>query len=532
MNIDIIQARNGSQTYKIDGTLIHSAYNPEKEAQRFINNKIGDSKPGTIILLGAGGGYILNEIKRHYPDRKTIAIWYDTGIYHITKPEVCCAWHPECDTEIRPFLFEHISELDIEGMVILQWQPCVKIFGSLHNTIMQSLSNVIQQLNGSLMTVKTFGKRWINNAVSNLLHFSTFYKSLKIQDNICITASGPSLEYCVPFLKEWMKSMQIFALPSSLAFLSKHGIMPDAVITTDPGFYSSMHFQWNNREVPLFMPITAYKGISKQNWLPVLIYQKSFIESLLLSQFQDQLISIPENGTVAGTALEIALKLTNQNIFLCGQDFGYQDIFCHVRPHMFDRLFQSTSTRFETELGIRSKRAFTSAETRVNTVERTSLPLKTYAQWFQAKAGEYKGRVFRLFPSSVLQNDIPSVSIKDAVNIVQGADKKQKICLEKVQLCADPEKFISRHLESVMHILKNAEKDLSNTPVKAVLFSNQRIFTVLYQLYAGELIRIRKLSRTGELSLAKKEAESILSKAHSFIHAVKKRTTGYQGINL
>ena len=78
--LKVISSKKGPPTLINNSTYLHSRYDPEKEAFRFIKNIINTSSPSCIIVLGAGIGYLIKAINELFPDSVIISIFYSEFI--------------------------------------------------------------------------------------------------------------------------------------------------------------------------------------------------------------------------------------------------------------------------------------------------------------------------------------------------------------------------------------------------------------------------------------------------------------------
>jgi len=60
-NVQVLTAKNGSSTVLVDGVLLHSKYDPERETARLVESQ-NASVEGTVIVYGAGLGHHLREL--------------------------------------------------------------------------------------------------------------------------------------------------------------------------------------------------------------------------------------------------------------------------------------------------------------------------------------------------------------------------------------------------------------------------------------------------------------------------------------
>ena len=81
-SISIEQARSGEPSATIGSVRIHSIYNPDREAEKFLRAHLADISPNaSIVIIGAALGYIDRVLKRIRPDCSIIAIHLDTGLF-------------------------------------------------------------------------------------------------------------------------------------------------------------------------------------------------------------------------------------------------------------------------------------------------------------------------------------------------------------------------------------------------------------------------------------------------------------------
>jgi len=70
-NVKLTVAENGCNVVTVDGVLLHSRYDPQREAAR-LADAAGESFSGTVIVYGAGFGYHLQEILKRGAERLVV----------------------------------------------------------------------------------------------------------------------------------------------------------------------------------------------------------------------------------------------------------------------------------------------------------------------------------------------------------------------------------------------------------------------------------------------------------------------------
>ena len=108
----------------------------------------------------------------------------------------------------------------------------------------------------------------------------------------------------------------------------------------------------------MFRSLSAVPALHSYRNPIVPLVQGLFFEEDFFSHSTIPVLSVPANGTVAGTALSLALTLTKREIIFAGLDFCSSDISSHVKPHGFDSLIRDTADRLSPYYSRVFERAF------------------------------------------------------------------------------------------------------------------------------------------------------------------------------
>jgi len=398
--MNIYTSAKGHLCVEKDGKNLHSKYNPDREAERFIEVS-AITNPSIIILMGAGLGYILKEVIRKYPQSQIIAVYYSDEIYQnrqYTNTSVK-NWFPSSQTSIHSFFSECITEVYLRNLHVLEWNPSSLIFPKISLEINKVLKTIIQQLNGNIKTTALFGKKWLRNMLCNYLSINSYCSLNKSSSPIVIVSSGPTLKTSLRQIQKYRDRILVWALPSSLKALQNAEIKPDLLISTDPGYYGRVHLNYLPDGIPVAFPLTGSRGIWMKGNPLVIINQSLPFEKDLFRISGLESIVIPSNGTVSGTALELALRYSDK-IFFAGLDLCFHDIQSHIKPHSFDDLLFSDSHRSKPLQSIYYHRA-SMAKADFYRGIRTSKSLETYKNWFNSRDIDSSRKIKRLNPSPV-----------------------------------------------------------------------------------------------------------------------------------
>jgi len=350
-NVIVEPAKTGIPTLKIaiDGRIqyLHSKYDPEKDAERFVDKYINETYKH-VLFVGTGLGYHISKFLRTNPDTK----------FSIYEPndEVLHAYLANAKLNALPLhnlgrIFTGTNESDItnelqrllqssKGVLQIIMLPVYeKIYGPQMGTIMESVLDSLKEKKSSLATNITFQKRWTINSIKN---FPTVLKTPNILHDIdkntfegkpaIIVAAGPSLNEEFENLR-YIKDnglAYIFSVGSAINSLIEHGIHPDAACTYDPTERNQLVIQRikdeNITDIPLvfgssvgFETLDVYPG----KMLHMITSQDTISPQLLVAtQSIDIVMDAP---SIAVVTFQLLNQLGCNPIVLVGQNLGYQD---------------------------------------------------------------------------------------------------------------------------------------------------------------------------------------------------------------
>jgi len=372
-------------------TRLHSRYNPQLEAQRYIDALKIDKDINCFILIEPGMGYMIPVLRKNRPDGKIVVLHADAGFR--TLPGVLqgdAVWYPDGEASAQGFLEAEVPTA--ARIRIVEWRPGLNVYGDKVLDLVRESAEFIKRLEAGRRTDAFFGKRWMRNFFRNLALFQNTLMYRKMDIPVVITGSGPSLEAVLPRILAVRESVFILAASSSLQALAVGSITPDLVISTDGGGWALTHlysFFRPLRPKPGILALSLCAAVPSQcSALPFLpMNDGSLWQSMALHATGIPSVLIPQRGTVTASALELALELSNGNIFLAGMDLSVCDIRSHARPNGFDHLFFGTATRLRpvyTQYFIRSGNI------------KTGGSLDVYAAWFKSRLSSFPKRVFSL----------------------------------------------------------------------------------------------------------------------------------------
>jgi hypothetical protein len=422
--IETICSRSGLPTAIVNGILLHSRFDPREEAIRFIRASLDpDRVRNTIILLGESFGYLTDEIRLLFPRAKLLTVYYSSGFNPKKNIPDPLSWDPENEIPFEQYLSENVSESDCSGIAVIEWPAAASSNPDLSKLINSALARHLSQLQGNVLTTAAMGRLWIRNAIFNAINISSIADSLPIDRGRIpfVAGSGPSLDRAIETILPFRNDLTVIALPSALEILGQHGIVPDVVVVTDPGYYSWLHLsRLKNARAVVAMPLSACRGIWKlENASVCFIEQPYFFEKELLSAIGARSIPIVPGGTVASSALSLALASSNGPIAVAGLDFCYDDILSHSRPNVFYDIMEICSNKLSPNYSKAFSRAMLFTQIKVNSRNlRTSRPLLSYSAWLSDLAKDSHRRIVQIAPIEGGFNRLPSIDKEEISSLI------------------------------------------------------------------------------------------------------------------
>ena len=422
--------------------LLHSRYNSEGEAERYVNSLSIKENIRFFILVEPGLGYIIPPLKRRNPGAKIISLHVESvnGIY---APD--SEWHPGMGITIQDFLESEIPGAEAADIKLIEWRPALKIFGDAYAALVAESAGFVKRLDAGFRTVKVFGRRWFSNFFKNLGLIRNIVYPSPVSASILVTGAGPGLEEVIPLISEEFKRGNLFILASSSSFmaLSAHNLNPDMVLCTDGGNWAKLHIYECFRKTsmcqkaafPLATALTAALP-SQCELMPILpICDGSLWQSLILKELNIPHIILPQRGTVSAQALDLSFALTDKKVFFAGMDMKINDIRSHVKPYSFDSLLEEKTLRIN---------PFYSQTYGRSLALNDGGSYAIYASWFEKQIPCYPKRLHPLGENnpvfnSLEKNNLQIISEKDPVKFKTVEFKHEGIISQKALAIVEKE---------------------------------------------------------------------------------------------
>ncbi|PJO41239.1 hypothetical protein CWD94_23985 [Lysinibacillus xylanilyticus] len=353
LNIKSITAKDGNETFEVNGYLLHSKYNPNREAESLIKKEI--NKNYVNVILGFGGGYLANAlVKEEISNDKILFIEPITTFESFNTKQYDIVFGDNLDT-IQEAIEGKLRFFSRKINVICA-PNYDKIFPSLYVNVLKKVKD-LQNLNIVYNnTVRDLSVTWQENSIRNMLPTYT-NGSLNVLEKyyncpVIVASGGPSLTKQLNLLKNIRKNVILIAAGSTVNTLITHNIEPDYIITIDGSEinYDSHFKDLKVKSAELMYASTSHYKIQqnfKNRQYAFLDTRENKYKEHVNNTLGIDLPNILGGGSVANFALSIARYLSTGPIALIGQDLAYTEGKTHAEGNKNLKAADTTFLTFQ-----------------------------------------------------------------------------------------------------------------------------------------------------------------------------------------
>lgn len=385
------------QTVIVNGIRLHSAYNPQKEAERFVQQITCPYNPKAVLITEPACSYCLPFLRERFKNARILAVRYDkqfasydAGFDHVL--------YAEKGNSLSEQLFLLLGEEGLSQTLFLSWKPSEQAYSSQNTFVWNEIKQAVLKSRDVLGTRTYFAQRWAKNACRFALYAQSFSIPQKTHDPVVICASGPSLMSSLPEIQRLRSRMIVIAVSSALLPLVTYGITPDLIISTDGGYWAKPHLSCIDRNmlsVPLALsPESACHTQILSSCSIVPLAYGDGISQTILEELNIPAVRAERNGTVSGTVARLALNLTDNDVYICGLDLASAPGSVHAHPNENENRDSTKDNRLSPQ------------ETRLTPTHFSNGSLELYRKWFCTS--DFNGRLHRL-SNTIYKNQLGQV---------------------------------------------------------------------------------------------------------------------------
>ena len=346
-------------------------------------------------------GYIIPVLREKFISSKIIAL----HIGNFPPVPGACALQKREDNEVFEFLEKEVPDTDSKNIRIIEWRPSMNFYGKEYVKLLSLAVEYLKRADAGRRTTAVFGRRWIRNFFKNLKLVNRTLLYRRADFPVIVTGSGPGLEAALPVIEKLKDRCFLIAASSSISALLHRNICAGLAIATDGGSWALRHLYplYRNAASAGFFPaVNLCAALPSQcGHAPfLLINDGSFWQNIVLNELGLPSVVVPQKGTVSATAVELAMALTNGNIYLAGIDLCVKDIRTHTRPYAFDYILARRDCRFAP--------VYSQSFIRSGLLKEGG-SMDIYAAWFKNQLSSWPKRIFSLGGShEIFETSSPS----------------------------------------------------------------------------------------------------------------------------
>lgn len=434
-------AKNGEITANENGILLHSSYNPTREAATSVNQK-GILENSTTVFFGFGLGYHLVEWAKTYKKIKKLVI-VEPDLLHFFASLCILDWREvfevenfiialSCSPQEVLVLLENQNEINIGKVGVsdcffFDIKPFEVHAQNYFNSLKTLIDRNIQKNKINDATLKKFGKLWCKNSKKNLYELKkcNFINDFENKTNLpfLILGAGPSLEKIIPHLKELQKKMILICVETALFSLLKNNIEPDFIIILDPQFWAYKHIAaLKSPKSILITEISVYPSVFRFCCKKTILCHSQFpIGQFFEKKLNLKLGDLGTGGSVASSAWNFAKYCGSKQIYFAGLDLSFPEKQTHIKGSSAEQNFLKVSDKILSNEKLNISSLFSAnAQIGKNYFEKpvlTDSRMKMFEWWFEAKiAANPEIENFTLCPEGL---KIPGVKIKNVDELLK-----------------------------------------------------------------------------------------------------------------
>ena len=332
---EIIKTKTNQSTVKINekdkSYFLHSKYNPNREGKNIAEENF-DKSIENYIIFGLGFGYHVGELMAMAPNSNFHIIETNKEIFRLALDNVDLTNILE-NNRVKLLVTDDIVEInDILNHVLLK--DNIKIV--LHNPSFRIIPDNLLELKYLLEefkmkedSVEKFAPALEVNFQSNIKNYD---KNVDILFNkyenmpLYLISAGPSLDKNIKELKKVKDKGVILSVGRAVRPLLKENIKPDLIIITDPSSYLyDMQLGGLEINVPIIVLSTCDKNVMlNYKGQKLIALQEGYSPAEEYAKLHNHKL-VQTGGSVATTALDVAINMGCNPIIFVGQDLAYTD---------------------------------------------------------------------------------------------------------------------------------------------------------------------------------------------------------------
>lgn len=429
-------------TLAINGSFVHSKYNPQEEARRILVSDFFQTAEvqSRCIFAGLGLGYLASQYIERFPSAEAVIVEADSNVF------ICFLASRRLDSFFRHRRLSLLIGIQPEEaasfLASTGWNNTIlfkaPIFAEAYRQWYKTFFTLLERnkMKNSInaKTLERFGTLWLKNTVKNLgLLCSTAkvgcFKNAFSDAAAVVLAGGPSLTAHLEIVKKSSKGFIIIAVDTAMRACLRAGVTPDFILSFDPQYWNYLHTAGlDTSKSVLISEAAVFPAVLRQCYRAVFFSNSSVPFARYLEgegQNGDEDYTLAAGGSVATTAWDFARYIGAKPVIMAGLDLAYPHKQTHFAGSTFEEAVHTRSTRFASA----EQANFNSLYSAFPSLHQdyaggtvlTDRRMLLYAWWFESTLAKYPEiKTFNLMPRGVLIPGMSACSAEDFTGLIGG----------------------------------------------------------------------------------------------------------------
>jgi hypothetical protein len=360
--IRLVPTPSGAPTATVDGILLHSRYDPRRDAVLQAEREI-DAEATAVIVFGFGLGYGVEAARRRLPLSTLLVVEPDARIF---KAALFARNFSELLPDPRLLLHiggepEGLAPL-LEGMPLarpafLRLRPEVERDPAPYRAAEEVVHSWILRRDVNVNTLNRFGRLWVRNLCRNMKAFLDCPGVGALEGRFAgmpalMVAGGPSLDALLPHLREASRRALVVSVNTPLRPCREAGVEPDFTVVVDPQYWASRYMDWTTSTTGVVVAEpSAHPRAFRREGARFFLCSSLFPLGETLETAVGPKGKLGAGGSVATSAWDLARLLGAAPLYTAGLDLGYPGLRTHCRGAYVEDSWLAGSGRLATAEG-------------------------------------------------------------------------------------------------------------------------------------------------------------------------------------
>ncbi len=356
--VEIHTAKNGEQTATLNGTFLHSRFDPCREAKKLASTLL-EHPADAIVVFGFGLGYHVRELSLFAPSLPLLVVEPVPALLAHAADIHPAGWWEELRAvtlwkpDDWPGMLAFLQDQGIRNPAVFSLKAYQNSYPDEWRAIETEVRSFRNRTTVNRNTLKRFGKLWVRNILRNrfrLKHGMSLSRLKGVFSAIpaLVCGAGPTLDENPRLLRAFADRAVVIAVDTAVPRLEQIGVPVDIVVAVDPQYWNTRHLDRivNRHSILVTEPAVHPRAVRLWDG-PLFIAESVFPLGRIITGSDDAGARLGAGGSVATTAWDLARYVGSPEVYRAGVDLGFPASATHCRDSYFENRIRTGANRRE-----------------------------------------------------------------------------------------------------------------------------------------------------------------------------------------